>query len=71
MFSYSARGIHLKVKVVIRNTWVSYMSGNFESTQARNTLFEGKKCEGKFLSDLGHKMATSGYFWGFPSVIDI
>ena len=47
------------------------MSGNFESTQARNTLFEGKKCEGKFLSDLGHKMATSGYFWGFPSVIDI
>ena len=47
------------------------MSGSFESTQARNPLFEGKKCEGKLLSDLGHKMATRGYFWGFPSVIDI
>ena len=53
------------------------MSGNFQSAQVwpniapRNTLCEGKKCEGKFLSDLGHKMATSGYFWGFPSVIDI
>ena len=38
------------------------MSGDFTSTQARNTLIEGKKCEGKFLSDLGHKMATSGSF---------
>ena len=47
------------------------MSGNFESMQVRNTLFEGKKCEGKYLADLGHKMATSGYFRGFPSVIDV
>ena len=47
------------------------MSGNFESTHARNNLFEGKKCEGKFMSDLVHKMAASGYFWGFPSVTDI
>ena len=47
------------------------MSGNFESTQARNNLCEGKKCEGKCLSNLDHKMATSGYFWGFPSVIGI
>ena len=37
------------------------MSGNFESTQARNITLEGK-CEGKCLSDLGHKMATSGFF---------
>ena len=47
------------------------MSGNFESTQARNTLFEGKQCEDKFLSDLGHKMAKSGYFQGFHSVLQI
>ena len=47
------------------------MSGNFKSTQARNTFIEGKKFEDKFLSDLGHKMATSGYFWDFPSVIVI
>ena len=47
------------------------MIGNFESTQARNNLRERKKCEGKFLSNLDHKMATSGYFWGFPSVIGI
>ena len=30
------------LKVVIRNTWVSYMNGNCELTQARNTKFEGK-----------------------------
>ena len=41
------------------------MSEKFESTQARNTLFEGKWCEDKFLSNLGHKMATSGYFSQF------
>ena len=38
------------------------MSGNFELTQSRNITLEGKECNGKFLSDLGHKMATSGFF---------
>ena len=38
------------------------MSGNFESTQARNITVKRKKCEGNFLSDLGHKMTTSGFF---------
>ena len=47
------------------------MSGNVELTQARNTFFEGKKCEGKFLSDLGHHMATSSYFGGVPSALQI
>ena len=47
------------------------MRGNYESTQARNTTFEGKQCEVKFLADLGDKMATSGYFQGFPSVLQI
>ena len=47
------------------------MSGNCEPTQARNTTFKGKQCEGKFLVELGHKMATSGYFQGFPSVLQI
>ena len=37
------------------------MSGNYEPTQARNTTTEGKWCEGKFVADLGHKMATGGY----------
>ena len=47
------------------------MRGKYESTQARNTTFEGKQCEGKFLADLGYKMAASGYFQGFPSVLQI
>ena len=38
------------------------MSGYYEPTQAYNTTIEGKQCEGKFVADLGHKMATSGYF---------
>ena len=47
------------------------MRGNYEPTQARNITFEGKQFDGKFLADLGHKMATSGYFQGFPSVLQI
>ena len=43
------------------------MSGNFVSTQTRNITLEGKWCEGKFLFNLGQKMATSGFFkWFFP-----
>ena len=34
------------------------MSGNYEPKQARNTILKAKQCEGKFLADLGHKMAT-------------
>ena len=41
------------------------MSGNYEPTQASNTTFEGKWCEGKFLADLGNKMTASVYFQGF------
>ena len=47
------------------------MRGNYEPTQARNTTFDGKYCGGKFLADLGHKMATSGCFQGFPSFLQI
>ena len=47
------------------------MSGNYEPTQARNTTFEEKWCECKFLTDLGQKMAASGYFQDFPSVLQI
>ena len=47
------------------------MSGNYESTQATNTTFEGKQCEGKFLINLGHAMAASGYFQGFSSDLEI
>ena len=47
------------------------MRGKYEPTQVRNTTFEGKYCEGKVLADLGHKMATSDYFQGFPSVLEI
>ena len=38
------------------------MSGDYEAIQAYNTTIEGKWCEGKFVADLCHKMATSGYF---------
>ena len=47
------------------------MRDNYEPTQARNTTFEGTQCEGKFLADLGQKMATSGCFQGFPLVLQI
>ena len=31
-------------------------------TKATNITFEGKQCGGQLLTDLGHKMGTSGYF---------
>ena len=38
------------------------MSRNSEPTKATNITFEGKHCGGQLLTDLGHKMGTSGYF---------
>ena len=64
-FMFCKGGYIVKLKLVIRNTWLTYMSGNHEPTHARNTTFEAKQCEGKSLADLGHKMAKGGYFQGF------
>ena len=45
-------------------------SGNFESTQARNGVRESSVRE-TFLVNLVHKVATSGYFEGYPSFLQI
>ena len=38
------------------------MSGNYEPTQARNTIFKVKWCEGKFLANLVTKW-QQGFFY--------
>ena len=69
-FQVLQRRIHFKVKDG-HQKYMSQLNECYEPKQATNTTFEGKQCEGKFLPDLGRKMTTSGYFQGFPSVLEI
>ena len=41
------------------------MSRYYDPGKARNNAFEGMQFEDKFLADIGHKTATSGYFQCF------